>query len=106
MRDHRGNAAPARGGAVRLGIVPFVGQDRARGDVRPDIEQDLELRAVADLASREVKSERQAIEVGLQVDLGREAAARTAERLPVLPPFAPAAETWARTTVLSNICTR
>jgi hypothetical protein len=40
------------------------------------------------------------------VDLGREAAARAAERLAVLPPLAPADETWARTTVESNICTR
>ena len=40
------------------------------------------------------------------MDLGREAAARAAERLIVLPPLAPAAETWARTTVESNIWTR
>jgi hypothetical protein len=35
-----------------------------------------------------------------------EAPARAAERLVVLPPFAPAAETWARTTVESNIWTK
>src|SRR5690606_11418516 len=46
------------------------------------------------------------VEIGLQMDLGRKAAARTAECLAFLPPFAPAAETWARTMVLSNICTR
>jgi transposase InsO family protein len=40
------------------------------------------------------------------VNLGREAATRAAERLIVLPPFAPTAETWARTTVESNIPTR
>ena len=40
------------------------------------------------------------------MDFRRETAARTAERLVVLPPFAPAAETCARTTVESNICTR
>jgi hypothetical protein len=40
------------------------------------------------------------------VDLGREAAARAAQRLTVLPPLAPAAETWARTTVESNIWTK
>ena len=40
------------------------------------------------------------------MDLGREAAARAAERLILLPPLAPAAETCARTIVESNICTR
>jgi hypothetical protein len=53
-----------------------------------------------------VEVERQALEVALQVDLGAEAAPRAAERLALLPPFAPAAETCARMTVLSNICTR
>ena len=37
------------------------------------------------------------------MDFRREPAARAAERLIFLPPFAPAAETWARTIVESNI---
>jgi hypothetical protein len=53
-----------------------------------------------------MEGERQTIEIDLEVDLGRESAARAPERLTVLPPVAPAAETWARTTVESNICTR
>ena len=53
-----------------------------------------------------MKRERQPVEIDLEVDFRREAAARAAERLILLPPFAPAAETWARTTVESNICTR
>jgi hypothetical protein len=53
-----------------------------------------------------VKVERQALEVALQMDLGAEAAPRAAECMALLPPFAPAAETCARMTVLSNICTR
>jgi hypothetical protein len=48
----------------------------------------------------------QATEVGLQVNLGRETATRAAKRLIMLPPFAPAAETSAHTTVESNICTK
>ncbi len=40
------------------------------------------------------------------MDFRREPAARAAEGLTVLPPFAPAAETWARTMVLSNIWIR
>jgi hypothetical protein len=47
-----------------------------------------------------------AIAIDLEVDLGREAAARAPEGLTVLPPLAPAAETSARTTVESNICPR
>ncbi len=46
--------------------------------------------------------ERVAVEIGLEVDFGREAAAGAAERLALLPPFAPAAETWARAVVLSK----
>jgi hypothetical protein len=50
-----------------------------------------------------VESQRQAIEIGLEVNLGREAPAGAAQSLAILPPFAPAAETWARTTVESSI---
>jgi hypothetical protein len=39
-------------------------------DVRPKVEQHLKLRAVAGLALREVKGERQAIQIDLEVDLG------------------------------------
>ena len=91
---------------MTLAVVPFVAHPGTRRDVRPQIEQDLELRTVARLAFREVKGERQAIEINLEVDLGREAPARAAQRLAVLPPLAPAAETCARTTVEPNICTR
>ena len=62
--------------------------------------------AVTGFAAGEMKGERQAVEIDLQMNFGREAAARAAERLIVLPPFAPAAETCARTTVESNICTK
>ena len=96
-----------RGGLpVSRGVVAFVGQRGARHDIGADVEQDLELAAVTGLAAREVDGKRLAVVVALEVDLGREAAARAAERLVVLPPLAPAAETCARTVVLSNICTR
>lgn len=49
-----------------------------------------------------MKVERVAVEIGLEMDFGREAAARAAECLAPLPPFAPAAETWARAVVLSK----
>src|SRR4051812_46421203 len=44
-------------------------------------------RAVARLAWGQVEVERMAVEVGLEVDFGREAATRAAERLMLLPPF-------------------
>ena len=44
--------------------------------------------------------------VGFQMDFGSEPSTRTAERLTFLPPLAPAADTWARMTVLSNIAIR
>ena len=50
-----------------------------------------------------MKVERMAFEVALDVDLRAEPAAGAAKRLIILPPFAPAAETWARTEVLSII---
>jgi hypothetical protein len=53
-----------------------------------------------------MEGDRQTLEVCLEVDLAGEPAARAPERLIFLPPFAPAAETCARTTVLSNICAR
>jgi hypothetical protein len=105
-RRSKEDAAPAGGLAVRPGVVALVGNDSARPDVRADVEQGLELRAVAGLAAGQMEVERMAVEIGLQMDLAREAATRAAEGLAILPPFAPAAETWARTTVLSNICTR
>src|ERR1700694_3451771 len=80
--------------------------NRARPDVGANLERTYQLGAVADLAPGQMKCDRQAVEIGLEMDFAREPAPRTSERLILLPPFAPAAETWARTTVLSNICTR
>jgi hypothetical protein len=51
-----------------------------------------------------VEVERTAIEIGLEVDFGGETAARAGESLMLLPPFLPAAETWARAVLLSKNC--
>ena len=53
-----------------------------------------------------MESEGQARVIDLEVDLGREAASGAPEGLPELPLLAPAAETWARMVVESNICIR
>ncbi|MDQ5828154.1 MAG: hypothetical protein M3441_28940, partial [Chloroflexota bacterium] len=102
-RDHRTDAPIARCGAIGLGIIALVSHSSTGRDVGPKIEQDFELRAVARLTLCEMEGERQAVPIHLEVDLGRKAPARAAQSLTGLPPFAPAAETWARTTVESNI---
>ena len=104
--DHGKYAALAARRTIAFGIVTLIRHRRARRDVRTDVERDRELRAVADLAAGQVEGDWQAIEVRLEVDFTREPAARAPEGLILLPPFAPAAETCVRTTVLSNICTR
>ena len=105
-RDHRTDMPLARGRPVPFGVIAFVAHCSARRDIGPDVEQNLELASVAGLALREVKGKRMAVEVHLEVDLGREAATRAAQSLSVLPPLAPAAKTCARTIVESNIWTR
>ena len=106
VRDDGTNPAGTRSLPVAAGVVAFVGQRSTGSDIWPDIEQCLELPAVACLATGQMECERLAVEIALEMDLGGEPAARAAERLMRLPPLAPAAETCARTTVLSNICTR
>ena len=92
-RDHRCNATRKRGDAIRVAVIPLVGHRDARANVWTNVERRLELRAVAGLARGQVEVERTAVEIGLEVDFGREAAARAAEGLIPLPPLAPAAET-------------
>jgi hypothetical protein len=64
-----------------------------RGRIRAAVERCHELRAVAGFATGQVEIERMAVEIGLEVNFGREAATRAAEGLMLLPPLAPAAET-------------
>ena len=104
--DDGADAAAARRRSVCLGVVALVANDGPGRDVRADVEQDLEIAAVAGLAAGQMEGQWQPVEIGFQVDLGGKPAARAAEGLALLPPFAPAAETCARTTVESTIWTR
>jgi 16S rRNA G966 N2-methylase RsmD len=61
------------------------------------------LRRVALLPSGQAEGQRVAEGVAGSVQLGGEAAARAAKRLLTFGFFAPAAQAWARTTVLSSI---
>jgi hypothetical protein len=106
VRNGRADAAGAGSLSVGLGVIALVAYRSTGRDVRPDVEQRLELRTVAGLPTGQAKAQRIASPVGLEVDLGREPATGAAQRVSALPPFAPAAETWARTMVESNICTR
>ena len=71
VRDGGADAATACRLAVGLGVVAFVAEHGPRRDVGADIEQDLEIAAVAGLAAGQMESQRQAVKIGLQVDLGR-----------------------------------
>ena len=75
VRDNRTDAAPARRLAVCLAVVTLVAHHRPGRDVRADIEQDLEIAAVADLAAGQVDGQGQPVEIAFQVDLGGKSAA-------------------------------
>ena len=64
------------------------------------------MRRVGSLAAGQIESDDVARRVRLGVDFRGEAAARPSERLRVLPPLAPAADTCARTIVELNIWIR
>lgn len=102
LRDHGSDARPSRKLTVGVAVIALVADDRARRDIRTEIEKDREMAGIARLAAGEVEGERQTVEVRFQMDLGGEAAAAAPQRLIVLPPLAPAAETCARAMVLSN----
>jgi hypothetical protein len=92
-RNHRCDATRKRGEAIRLAVITLISHCDARADVRANVERCLELGAVAGFATSQMEVERKPVEIGLEVDLGRETATRAAEGLMLLPPFAPAAET-------------
>ena len=103
MGDDGSDAAGSRGFAIGLAGVAFVADDGARLNVGSDVEQDIEVTPVEGFAAGQIEGDDIAGGVRFCVDLRGEAATRAAERLAFLPPFAPAADTCARTTVESNI---
>ena len=103
VRDDWGDAARPCRLAVGLAGVAFVGDGGAGLDVGSDVEQGFEVTPVGSFSAGQVEGDDVAGGVRFCVDFRGEAAARTSERLPVLPPFAPAADTCARTMVKSNI---
>jgi hypothetical protein len=106
VRDDRSDASGSGCGPVRLAGVTLVGDGGAWSYVRSDVEQGLEMGAVGGFAAGQVEGNQVPATVRFAVDFGGEPALRATERLTLLPPFAPAAETWARTIVESNIWIR
>jgi hypothetical protein len=104
--DHRGDAARSCRRAIYLAGVALVADGDARLNIWADVEQRFEMRRVGSLATGQIEGDDVARRVRFGMDFGREAAARTTERLAFLPPLAPAADTCARTTVESNIWIR
>jgi hypothetical protein len=104
--DYRCDAARPCGGTVGLAGIAFVADCRARFDVRTDVQKDLETGRVRRCTIGQVDGNDVSRTVGFGMDLGREPAARPTESLALLPPFAPAAETCARTMVESYIWIR
>jgi hypothetical protein len=82
-------AMPRVCAAARLALleIALVAQRGAWGDVRPDIEQDLETGCVRDLSAGQIERDDVARIVRLGMDFRREPAARAAERLALLPPL-------------------
>ena len=103
MGNDRSDAARSRGVPVGLACVAFVADDGAGLNVGSDIEQDFEVAPIERLSAGQVEGDDIPGGVRFCTDFRGEAATRTPERLAFLPPFAPAADTCARTTVESNI---
>src|SRR6185437_5613789 len=89
--------------ADRVAVIAAIGEQHFGIDVM--LGHQIEIGgAVVGFPWRQKETDRKTRSVGPKVDLGREAAARTAKSLVLSPPFAPAAQWCARTMVLSIIC--
>jgi hypothetical protein len=55
IRNNRNDAAATASCAIGRCIVPFVGDRGTRRDIRSDVERDLKLRGIADLAAGQME---------------------------------------------------
>jgi hypothetical protein len=85
-----------------IGIVALVGK-QGLGSVFWQTDQRVIGLAVCCLADRQVEGERSPEGISQAVKLTGEPAPRAAKSASMSPPFPPAAETWARTVVLSML---
>ena len=101
-RDGGTNAALAQSVPDRVGVVALVGEQVGRERLGERGHR-FEGRAVRRLAAGEVEGERDALGITETMNFTGEPAPRAAKSLFASPPFAPAAETWPRTVVLSML---
>ena len=99
-RDDDANASLLEVVADRIGIIGPVGDE---GSWRPlrQLDQRVVAFAVRRFAGREVEGDRAASGITETMNFTGEPAPRAAKSSLMNPPFPPAAETWARTVVLS-----
>jgi len=74
----------------RVAVIPFVGDERAHG--RRERQNIGRGSNIGVLARGQMKGDRPAERIAQRMDLGRAPAARSADRLSVLPPFPPEAQ--------------
>jgi len=101
-RDDGADAALLEIVADEIGVVALVGEQRF-GCPLGQFDQDRVRLTVRRLSGGEVEAERNAAGVTDTVNFTGEPAPRLAKSLFTSPPFAPAAETWPRTVVLSML---
>lgn len=101
-RDNGRDIPLRKVGADRIGVVALVGKQGIGGAFGQD-DQGIVRLAVCRFAARQVEGERSPEGIGEAVKLTGEPAPRAAKSASMSPPFPPAAETWARTVVLSML---
>lgn len=88
--------------ANRVRVVAFVGEEITGLHVAARVDV-FERRAIRRFAGREVEGERDTFGVTETMNITGEPAPRAAKSLSLIPPSAPAAETWFRTFVESML---
>ena len=99
-RDHRARTALVQFGAQPIDIEGLVAQERGEVDV---LDERLDAEAVVTLPGQQDEAGEIAEGVDQSDDLGRQAAARSTDRLILSPPLAPVPCWWTRTIVPSTI---
>lgn len=100
--DDRLHEAARQVGPDRIGVIPFVGEQRLGPALGQGHEHAVGT-AVGRLAARQVERDQSSPGVGDAVKLTGPPAPRAAKSLSTAPFLAPAADTWARTVVLSML---
>ena len=101
-RDASLALAHGKVGADCVGVVALVGE-QSIGCAFGQADQDVISSAICRLGNRQMEGERSSEGISQAVKLTGEPAPRAAKSASMVPPLPPAAETWARTVVLSML---